>query len=343
MTGAPPALLLAAALAGAANAAPPEAAPAVSTAALARADSALSLAEQRLSRLDMLLTTLMPGGRDDRCAQITYDRLMDEAEERKALPAPLGALQDLVVQQAFRYYTCVAAAKKDTGVCGKLSPFDEFARPHPRWECERYSKELRFAYAQMTDAPDIMELCLQDLDHPEDNEFKGRDSRKVCEMVLRDRRKPQAICGELQKQGLFLKRNQLGKCTAWFSALNGDGSSCEALGENDVKERCVAYAAFVKAREKKDPGLCGDSMICRSFMGGGASACEPYTERVRPRVCAKLAEVCRTVGQWQETDLKTAFAALAEAGKEPGVDARRRRAAAVQENYHRIQSRCPRA
>jgi hypothetical protein len=343
VTGAPPALLLLAALAGAGHAAPPEAAPSVSTAPLERADAALALAEQRLSRLDALLTTLMPGGRDDRCAQITYDRLMDEAAQRKALPAPLGALQDLVVQQAFRYYTCVAAAKKDIGVCGKLAPFDDFARPHPRWECERYSKELRFAYAQMTDAPDIMELCLEDLDHPEDNEFKGQDSRKVCAMVLRDRRKPRVMCGELQRQGLFLKKNQLGKCTAWFSALSGDGSSCEALGENDVKERCVAYAAFVKAREKKDPQLCGDSWICRSFMGGGAQACEPYTERVRPRVCAKLAEVCKTVGDWQQADLQTVDEALAQAGKGPDAEARRRRAAAVQEGYHRIQSRCPRA
>lgn len=343
MTGAPTALLLLAALSGAASAAPPEAPPAVSTAALERADASLASAEQRLSRLDTLLATLMPGGRDDSCAQITYDRLMDEAEGRKALPAPLGPLQDLVVQQAFRYYTCVAAAKKDTGACGKLRPFDEFARPHPRWECERYSKELRFAYAQMTDAPDIMDLCLQDLDHPEDNEFKAQDSKKVCKMLLRDRRKPQVMCGELQQQGLFLKRNQLGKCTAWFSALSGDGSSCEALGENDVKERCVAYAAFVKAREKKDAGLCGDSFICRSFMGGGAQACEPYTERVRPRVCAKLAEVCRAVGEWQASDLKTVDDALAQAGKQSGAAARRRRAAALQESYHRIQSRCPRA
>jgi hypothetical protein len=287
-------------------------APPVSAAAPAR--EALDRARDELHGLEALELLGRETGAAG-CAGLTVDALMESAKKENALTTGLSPVQDQVVQLAFRYYTCRAFAEKSAAVCGRLTPFDGFARPNPRLECARYSGELFFAHATMTDAPDLLDRCRANLTHPEDNEFRAEDTEKVCAIVMRLRHEPNAVCSELEP--LFLKKRQLEKCRAWFGGLNGEAAGCRELSDNDVKERCLAYAAFRRARRAGDAAACGGekhSALCRLFMGGGVASCADYERRIRAGVCRRLGELCGKYGPSGASALERAEAAVKSSG-----------------------------
>jgi hypothetical protein len=254
----------------------------------ARAD-AFDDADETAARLDARISVFNSprlAGRyaneADCLARFDLDALLRDAKST-AMISDLSGQMDPVVQYSFRYYTCVAAVRKDENACGLLSLFDDYARPHPHLECTRYSKELIFIRALMTGGPNLPALCRADLTHAEDNEFLARDIDPVCAIMLADYRRPSEACGKLAHYNI--KPSQLKKCEAWLGSFSGDDVPCRGLEFNDVRERCFAYAYFHKARETGDVKDCKGSGICEMFMGGGEPACAYYSRRISAHLC----------------------------------------------------------
>lgn len=255
--------------------------------ALEDADEALPRLASRVARVESPRLAGRYASEADCLKRFDLDALTRDATQT-AMIDDLGEQMDAVVQQSFRYYTCATAARGDQSACAALSAYDDYARPHPRLECERYSKELVYIRALMTGAPGLRALCRADLTHPEDVEFRPADFDKVCSIMLADYRRPAAACGRLVPY--FVKPAQLERCEAWFGSFSGDDAGCRRLGDGDVRERCFAYAAFSKARASGDVKDCGGSGICEMFMGGGAASCAFYTRRIAANVCSRQSQ-----------------------------------------------------
>lgn len=251
--------------------------------------SAANWAESRIEEQLSALETPRLAGRYGDAAACRKDFSVDaivRAAQSGAMIEDLGPDMDYVAQYSYRYYTCAAFAAGSDRVCAPLAVFDHFARPHPLYECERYSKELAHVHALMTGASDAPALCRASLTHPEDIEFRPADIGTVCAMEASERSDPEGLCRRLGPY--FVKPGQFVKCRAWFLSMAGDDAGCREMGDNDVRERCYAYAAFHRARASGDPSACGSSAICRLFMGGGAASCEDYSRKIAARVCRRV-------------------------------------------------------
>lgn len=222
----------------------------------------------------------------DCLARASIEGLLAMAAGGKPLPVELQPLMDGIVQYSFRYFTCRSFVE-GRGVCKKLEPYDGWTRPRPSLECERYGRELEFVHALMTGKPEASALCLEGLRHPEDREFEPQHEERACAIVLEKWSRPREACAALEP--MFKKHAQVGKCRAWLDGINGRAPGCAGTGENDVKERCLAYAAFRKARSGAGRGACAEQPICRLFMGEGLASCRPYEDRVKKAVCSVYA------------------------------------------------------
>lgn len=234
----------------------------------------------------------------------------------------LGRQADFVVQHSFRYYACKAAERGDDAACAGLAAYDDYARPHPRLECERYSKELVFIRALMSGGTGLPALCRADLTHPEDVEFQPKDFDAACSIMLSGYRSPKEACAKLTP--LFVKPAQVEKCEAWLGSMSGDVRGCRRLGDNDVRERCFAYAAFARARASGDAKDCGGAGICEMFMDA-APGCEMYVRRIADFVCPAQDKRNARLAKERETlnaELDKAEAALAALPPADGTAAR---------------------
>ncbi len=247
-----------------------------------RVDEKLARLGERAAKLEEPRLAGRYASEADCRARFDLDALTRDATS-SALIDDLADQRDMLVQQSFRYYTCAAAARGDDGVCEPLGAYDDYARPHPRLECTRYSKELIYIRALMTGGTNLPALCRADLTHPEDVEFRPDDFDKVCSIMLSDYRRPAAVCGKLT--AYFVKPAQVDKCEAWFASFSGDEAGCRRLGDNDVRERCFAYSYFSKAHASGDVKDCKGAGICEMFMGGGPASCAFYTRRIAANLC----------------------------------------------------------
>lgn len=247
-----------------------------------KVDEALERVGEQLSKIEAPRLAGRYASEADCLKRFDLDALIRDATSG-AMIDDLAWQMDGVVQQSFRYYTCAAAARGDDAACAPLAAFDDYARPHPRLECQRYSKELVYIRALMTGAPNLHALCRASLTHPEDVEFRPEDFDAACSIMLADYRRPAAACGRLLPY--FVKPAQLEKCEAWFASFSGDVAGCRQLGDNDVRERCFSYAYFSRARATGDVKDCRGSGICEMFMGGGEAGCAYYTRRIAANLC----------------------------------------------------------
>lgn len=255
------------------------------------AEEALAQADGRLQEARGLIEVLPSGASSpsDCAGAFSLDKLLDTTKRHGRFPPSLDSVQNLVVQYSYRYSTCLAFVEGRDASCDKLLPFADFARPRPHLECRRYYRELRFAHALMTGEGDAMPKCLESLDHPEDREFRARDAERACRLVVAGYSDPARTCAELSPY--FIKRRQLRKCQAWLGGLGGDERGCQGLPENDVKERCLAYAAYRKAQRSGRASACAGSALCLAFLGTAGSPCQAYADFVGQAVCRSLAQI----------------------------------------------------
>lgn len=264
---------------------------------------------------------------------LRLDALMDRTR-RKGFPAVLASSEDFAIQYSYRYYTCRALAEQDQGACAALEPINDLAQPHPRLECERYSRELLFARSLILRSPDVRSRCMAALTHPEDDEFKPADRPRACELTIAGYRQPQRTCDRLEP--IFLKKHQTPKCVAWMSGLAGNRQGCMAMPPIDVRERCLAYADFQAARAAGDAARCGKEPLCRVLMGEGASACQAYADLIQANACRPLRR------QWAGDKVKIAGliakarALLSRAAGASGAPAQLKTADALERRYDEI-------
>lgn len=244
-------------------------------------DEQIARAGERLAKIEAPRLAGRYASGADCLERFDLDALTRDATS-PAMLDDLGRQADFVVQHSFRYYTCKAAERGGDAACAGLAAYDDYARPHPRLECERYSKELVFIRALMTGGTDLPALCRADLTHPEDVEFQPKDFGAACAIMLSGYKDPKAACAKLTP--LFVKSAQVEKCEAWLGSLSGDDRGCRRLGDNDVRERCFAYAAFSRARSSGDAKRCDGAGICEMFMGA-EPGCAMYVRRIARFVC----------------------------------------------------------
>lgn len=121
-------------------------------------------------------------------------------------------------------------------------------------------------------------------------------TKEGCAILARSAGDSKALCDRLLAQlGRQRDAASLASCAARFDA--DFGRACEAPGLVEGKrELCRNMAAFRKASQSRDVGACGDSGICRLWVGAGPKSCDSYFDNIRGSYCAALADEPKAVG-----------------------------------------------
>lgn len=122
--------------------------------------------------------------------------------------------------------------------------------------------------------------------------------REVCSAIVAGAER-QAVCSRISK----LISKETGKpvvphdCLGPICVLRGEASSCPDV-EADYKsvldaELFRVLSSYRKAVAAKDAELCGDSSLCRFYMGSADKSCADHAQRVKKEYCSSLVPLRR--------------------------------------------------
>ncbi|MDE2142428.1 MAG: hypothetical protein KGJ84_08470 [Elusimicrobia bacterium] len=206
-----------------------------------------------------------PAAAAGRCrASFTVEKAL---KEKPADPALFWALGRYVVYKAF--------ASRKPALCFQLKPFqfmagiDDAMMPGDVWCRGEYAKMV-FAREYNAPTPDFDRACRRFLEALPGKEAKSsKEVALACGVIAHDRTRPAALCEELAKK--LNMRGELSDCRCTFGSLAGHTDSCAPHVERTPRHVGPrdedSYAALSAASRAKDPGRCGEALMCRQVMG----------------------------------------------------------------------------
>ncbi|MFI5345572.1 MAG: hypothetical protein ACHQ51_04280 [Elusimicrobiota bacterium] len=240
----------------------------------------------RIFLLLLLLLATAPAGLTAAAEDCRASFTVEKALKGKPADAAL-------VWAAGRYVVSKAFAARNPALCSQLKAFqfmagiDDAMIPGDVWCGGEYAK-LAFALEYNAPTPGFDGACRRFL-----AALPGKDAMSLdqvalaCGVIARDRTRPAALCEELaSKLGM---RGDLSNCRCLFGSLAGKTDTCAPHVERTPRHVGPrdedSYAALSAAYRAKDPGLCGERLMCRQAMGVDVSA--EFAAQARDIVCAK--------------------------------------------------------
>ncbi|HEX4046846.1 MAG TPA: hypothetical protein VH309_03385 [Elusimicrobiota bacterium] len=233
-----------------------------------------------------------PGRCGKSCRQgFDLDKYIAGRKGRAWLPGELGPL---FTENALQYYQYAAVLAQDPEKCGalELMPADpnpvRARRESVEKRCERHYFQTSYAYALETRSPSFRAICQTWMmsGYPT---MTPEDIHGVCGLVDSDRGDPAKLCREtmplIRAESSDPKVNTIAECTILYRSINGDTAACDGLSDPRFADRCRGFAAFRRAYDRKDAGLCGTSVLCRLLMTHDAGILDGYARNAAAAAC----------------------------------------------------------
>lgn len=191
------------------------------------------------------------------------------------------------------YFICRACTKGDPSACGARKSEERTK------DCSASFYQLNFIAAALKGGAKARSSCLAWR-----SSFPGSASdavkQEACETMIAGlaNADPDTVCVPLVSLGAFGGlADPKAACRQEYSFVRGNSEECSKIPDKDRRANtttaCLDGARLVAALRAKDPGLCGDSGLCRALMAGSAEACQSYRTGIADRLCGKYLAALR--------------------------------------------------
>jgi hypothetical protein len=188
-------------------------------------------------------------------------------------------------------YKAFGARKPE--LCSQLKEFqfmagiDDAMMPGDVWCRGEYAK-MTFALEYNAPTPAFDGACRRFLEAlPGKEAMSPKKIALACGVIARDRTSPAALCPDLAAK--LDMRGDLSDCRCLFGSLSGRKDTCAPHVERTPRHVGPrdedSYAALSAAYRAKDPGLCGQALMCRQMMGVDVSGV--FAAQARDLACSK--------------------------------------------------------
>lgn len=178
------------------------------------------------------------------------------------------------------HQACLALARGNPAVCGELKQagLEEVAG-----ECRLNYYSWAILRAVAAGDPQASRLCLEAAAAPGE---KAVSAPQSCAKLLR--REIPGAC--LKAVDLYMDQHE---CIIAFG-LSNKANACAVFDSFRTardERACRDFSAYAKAHSGRDPGLCGDRLLCRMLMAQGSAGCDVIAATIRDKFCLHASAV----------------------------------------------------